>query len=137
MKQLPPLFEERPFWLQLVGAIVVPLVFGILTGLALGTQAVLFWIMAGPIAIIGGFLAGMEHPTADDGFVRGIIGGLVFGSFTLIGLEILNQEPETYLAEPQVGFVFATTILGALEGALGGHYRMRLERRQEAAVARG
>jgi hypothetical protein len=34
--KLPPLFEDRPFALQLLGAIVVPVIFGIITGFALG-----------------------------------------------------------------------------------------------------
>ena len=65
----------------------------------------------------------MEHRGGEEGFVRGALGGLVFGSFILLGLEILNTEPEAYLGEPQVGLVFVTTIVGAILGALGGAYR--------------
>ena len=67
---------------------MVPAVFGLLTGFALGWNEILYYAMAGPIAIGGGFLAGMEHRGADEGFVRGAIGGLVFGSFILLGNEI-------------------------------------------------
>jgi hypothetical protein len=55
------------------------------------------------------------------------MGGLVFGSFVLLGLEILNDEPEAYLGEPQVGLVFVTTIVGSILGALGAAYRVRRE----------
>jgi hypothetical protein len=126
--RLPPPLAERPFPLQVIGVIVVPLVFGLLTGFALGWSEILYYVMAGPLAILGGFLGGIEHRSTDEGFVRGAIGGLVFGSFILIGHEILNDEPKAHLPEPQVGLVFATTLIGAILGALGGHWRMRQER---------
>ena len=131
MKQLPPPFFERPFWLQLVGGIVVPAVFGILTGFALSVHAVLYYSLSGPIAILGGFLAGVEHQEPGEGFLRGAIGGLVFGSFILLGNEILNpDEPKVDLPDPQVGLVFVTTIGGAILGALGARFRNRQERRE-------
>jgi hypothetical protein len=132
---LPPPFDERPFWLQVVGGIVVPVVFGILTGFALGWNEILYYALAGPIAILGGFLGGVEHRGTDDGFVRGAIGGLVFGSFILIGHEIMNNEPKAHLPDPQGGLVFVTTLGGAILGALGGNWRMRRERRVERAAA--
>jgi hypothetical protein len=136
VKHLPPPFLERPFWLQLVGGIVVPAVFGILTGFALSVHAVLYYALSGPLAIAGGFLGGIEHRSADEGFVRGAVGGLIFGSFILLGNEILNpEETKAHLPEPQVGLVFATAFFGAILGALGGHWRMRQERRLERAEA--
>ena len=136
MKHLPPPFFERPFWLQLAGGIVVPVVFGLLTGFALSVNEILYYAMSGPLAILGGFLGGIEHRGADEGFVRGAMGGLLFGSFILLGNEILNPaEPKAHLPEPQAGLVFVTTLLGAILGALGGHWRMRQERRMERAEA--
>jgi hypothetical protein len=44
------------------------------------------------------------------------MGGLVYGSFILLGLEILNEEPEAYLGDPQAGLVLVTTIVGAIVG---------------------
>jgi hypothetical protein len=114
---LPPAFDDRSPVEQIVGAVVVTMVFGLLTGLALGWNEIVYYVMAGPIAIAGGFVGGMEHRSTDEGFVRGALGGLVFGSFVLLGLEILNNEPEAYLGEPQVGLVFVTTIAGSLLGA--------------------
>jgi hypothetical protein len=133
--KLPPLFEDRPFALQLIGGIVVPVVFGIITGLALGWNGVVYWVLVGPLAIIGGFLGGMEHDGADEGFVRGLLGGLVYGSFVLLGFEIVNTEAKAYLAHPQAGLVFATTPIGGVLGALGGAYRAKLEREQGASAA--
>ena len=53
----------------------------------------------------------------------------MFGSFTLLGLEILDTEPKAYLAEPQVGFAIATTVIGAVLGALRPRVPGELERR--------
>jgi len=127
--KLPQPFDERPFALQVAGGIVVPMVFGLITGFALGWNEIVYYILAVPLAIAGGFLGGIEHRAADDGLVRGAIGGLVFGSFVLIGLEIVNTEPKAYLGDPQAGLVFVTTLGGAILGALGGSWRGRQERR--------
>ena len=67
--------------------------------------------------------------------MRGLMGGLVFGSFILIGHEIMNNEPKAHLPEPQSGLVFATTLFGGILGALGAHWRKRQERRLEAEAA--
>jgi hypothetical protein len=124
---LPPAFEERGPVEQIVGAVVVTMAFGLVTGLALGWNEVVYYILVGPIALLGGFVGGMEHRGGEEGFLRGAAGGLVYGSFILLGLEILNTEPKAYLGEPQVGLVFVTTIVGAILGALGGSYRVRRE----------
>jgi hypothetical protein len=132
---LPPAFEDRNAIAQIVGAVVVTMVFGIITGLALGWNEIVYYILAGPIAITGGFVGGMEHRSTEEGVVRGAMGGLVFGSFVLLGLEILNTEPKAYLGKPQAGLVFVTTIAGSILGALGASYRARREREIGAASA--
>jgi hypothetical protein len=123
--KLPPPFDERPFWLQVVGGIVVPLVFGLLSGFALGWSEIVYYVMVGPLAIAGGFLGGAEHRSVDEGVVRGAIGGLVFGSFILIGHEIANNEPKAHLSDPQGGLVLATTLFGGILGGLGAYWRSR------------
>ena len=123
--KLPPLFDERPVWLQVAGGIVVPMVFGIVCGFVLGWSEIVYYVLAGPIAIVGGFLGGIEHKSTDDGAVRGLIGGLVFGSFILIGHEIANNAPKAHLPDPQGGLVFATTLGGAILGGLGAYWRSR------------
>ena len=57
--KLPPLFFERPVWLQITGGVVVPLVFGLLCGFVLGWSEILYYVLAGPIAIAGGFLGAL------------------------------------------------------------------------------
>ena len=71
--RLPPVFDELPFALQLIGLVVVPAVFGLLSGFALGWSEVVYLIMVGPIGIIGGFLGGIEHRGFEDGFIRAMV----------------------------------------------------------------
>jgi hypothetical protein len=125
---LPPAFEERSAVEQIVGVVVITMVFGVLTGFALGWNEIVYYVMVGPIALIGGFVGGMEHRSPDEGAVRGAMAGLVYGSFVLLGLEILDTKPEAYLGKPQSGLVFVTTIVGGIVGALGASYRVRRER---------
>jgi len=125
---LPPAFEDRSAVEQIIGVVVVTMVFGILTGFALGWNAVVYYILVGPVALAGGFFGGMEHRSADEGGVRGAMAGLVYGSFVLLGLEILDTDPEAYLGDPRSGLVFVTTIVGGIVGALGAAYRVRRER---------
>ena len=105
---LPPLFEDRPFVLQLIGVVIVPMIFGLFCGFALGWHEVLYLVLVGPIALLGGFLGGIEHSGWEDGFVRGLLGGLVFGSFILLGHKIAGTEPKADLPDPQVGLVILT-----------------------------
>jgi hypothetical protein len=127
-----PLFEDRPVAVQIVGGIVVPMLFGLVTGFALAWNEVAYLILVGPIGIVGGFLGGAEHRGADEGLVRGLTAGLVFSSFILLGLEIMNDEPTAEIPHPQVGLVFFITLVSGVLGALGGGYRARLERRSRA-----
>jgi hypothetical protein len=122
---LPPPFEQRPVSLQVVGGVLVPVVFGLIAGLAMGWNEVAYWLLVGPLAVLGGFLGGTEHRGLDEGLVRGAIGGLIFGSFILLGHEIANNEPKVHLPDPQSGLVFATTLIGAILGAAGGAYAAR------------
>jgi hypothetical protein len=134
---LPPAFEDRNAVQQIVGAVVVTMVFGLVTGFALGWNEIVYYVLVGPIALAGGFLGGMEHRGMDQGLVRGAMSGLVFGSFILLGLEILNEEPEAHLSEPHASLVFVTTFIGAILGALGGGYRVRRERQIGAPSVTG
>ena len=125
--KLPPVFDERPFALQLIGLVVDPAVFGLLSGFALGWSEVVYLIMVGPIGIIGGFLGGIEHRGFEDGFIRGLVGGLVFGSFILLGHKLAGTDAKADLPDPQVGLVVLTTVVGGVLGGRGGRYRARRE----------
>ncbi len=132
---LLPAFDDRNAVEQIIGAVLVPMIFGLVTGFALTWNEIAYYVLAGPIGIAGGFVGGTEHRGSDDGFVRGAVSGLVFGSFILLGLEIMNGKPKANLGNPQAGLVFVTTIAGAILGALGGGYRARRERQLGTTAA--
>jgi hypothetical protein len=117
-----PLFATRPPIAQLVGALVVPALFGAVCGVVLGSSATAYWALQG-VAAIGGVLGGMEHPSATEGADRGVLGGLVFGSFLLLAHAIDGRTAQASLGEwPAVLIAFAA-IAGGLLGALGGAIR--------------
>jgi hypothetical protein len=74
---LPPAFEDRSPVEQIIGAIVVTLIFGLVTGLALGWNEIVYYILVGPIALLGGIVGGIEHRGGEEGFLRGAVGGVV------------------------------------------------------------
>ncbi len=121
---LPPLLSSRPPAQQIVVANVVPAVYGLITGVLLGVSEPVYLVLS-LLGILGGYVAGLEHRTPGDGATRGVIGGLLFGSFILFGHEISGMEAEAHLPEPAILLVAITTIAGSLLGALGGRTRAR------------
>ena len=124
-----PLLLDRPFPAQVVLAVVLPALFGLLVGFFLGVSEVGYLILS-LLGILGGIGAGYDHLGADQGFVRGIMGGALFGIFILVGHSVFGQEAKADIPHPHVVLVVITTVLGALFGAWGGALRARGERRE-------
>jgi hypothetical protein len=131
-----PLLLDRPFAAQLVLAIVIPTVYGLITGLLLGVTSAGYGILS-ILGILGGLVAGYDHLGADEGFVRGICGGLLFGTFILVGHSIFGMEAKAKIPSTHGVLVGITTVLGGILGAIGGALRARHERKAggEAATA--
>ena len=125
---LPPLLSELPPPRRLVNRYVSPIAFGILAGLTLGASALLYWILQ-VVAAMGGFVAGMEHTSARDGALRGVVGGFLFGASIVIAHEISGAEAEVDIGDPAALLAIVTAVAGALLGALGGARRGVVERR--------
>ena len=128
-----PLLLTRPFGAQLVLAVIVPAVFGLLTGFVLGVSEIGYLVLS-LLGVLGGIGAGYDHDGADEGFVRGILGGLLFGVFILVGHSVFGQEAKAHIPQPHVFLVVITTVLGALFGAWGGSLRARGEKKRAAAA---
>lgn len=128
-----PLLLTRPFGTQLVLAVIVPALFGLLVGYLLGVSEAGYLVLS-LLGILGGIGAGYDHDGADEGFVRGIAGGLLFGVFILVGHSVFGQEAKAHIPQPHVILVVITTVLGALFGAWGGALRRRREQREGAAT---
>jgi hypothetical protein len=116
--------------MQIVVANVVPCLFGAVTGIFLGVHEVAYLALAGPIGILGGFFAGLEHRGAPEGAARGAVGGLQFGTFILLAHAISGLDAKADLPDPHIVLVALTTFFGAVLGFLGGLMRERRMRRE-------
>ena len=130
----PELLESHPPKLQLILAIVVPAVFGLITGIFLGVSEIVYLVLS-ILGIGGGFLAGKEHVGAEEGAVRGFTGGILFGTFILAADAITGMERQAHLPHPDVLLVVITTVAGIGLGALGGRSRAKTEHRPAEAPA--
>ena len=120
----PPLLLEQPRSIQVLLAVVLPALFGAVTGYFLGVSEGVYVVLS-ILGVLGGIGAGFDHLGAADGAKRGLIGGLLFGAFILFAHEIHGADAEAQLPEPAILLVVITTVLGVLFGALGGWLRER------------
>jgi hypothetical protein len=120
----PELFSHRSPNAQLVLAVVVPSLFGLVAGFVLGVSEIGYLVLA-LLGIAGGYFAGLEHRYVEEGLLRGVAGGLLFGTFILVGHEISGMEPKAELPHPHILLVVITTTFGVLLGALGARRRGR------------
>jgi hypothetical protein len=117
-----PTFSSRSRVAQLTGALIVPAVFGAVCGVLLGVSAPAYWALQG-VGAIGGVLGGMEHESAAEGADRGVLGGLVFGSFLLLAHAIAGTHAQASLGHWPGVLIVIAGIAGGLLGALGGSIR--------------
>ncbi len=124
----PDLLESHPPRLQVILAIVVPAVFGVIVGVLLGISEVVY-VLGTLLGIPGAYMAGKEHVGAEEGALRGFAGGILFGTFILAAHAITGMERKAHLPEPEIVLVLITTVVGVALGALGGRARARHEDR--------
>jgi hypothetical protein len=133
--RLPPLLEEHPRWLQVLLVVVLPAVYGAITGYFLGVSEGAYLVLS-ILGIVGGIGAGFDHVGAAAGAKRGVIAGSVFGAAILIAHEIHGKEAKADLPDPAILLVVLTTVLAIGFAALGGWLRGRVNA-QGAAAADG
>jgi hypothetical protein len=129
--RFPPLLVEQPRILQVLLAIVLPAVYGAVTGYFLGVSEVTYLVLS-VLGVLGGIGAGFDHIGAAAGAKRGLVAGLIFGGSILIAHEIHGADAEAHLPEPAILLVVITTGLGVAFAALGGWLRERATRTVEA-----
>jgi hypothetical protein len=130
--RLPPLLLEQSRFVQVLLAVVLPAVYGAITGYFLGVSEATYLVLS-VLGVLGGIGAGFDHVGAATGAKRGLIAGSIFGVAILIAHEIHGAEAKADLPEPAILLVVITTVLGVAFAALGGWLRERAMR-PEAAV---
>ena len=130
----PDLLDSHSPETQMIIAIVVPSVFGIVTGVFLGISEVIYLLLS-VLGIAGGYMAGKEHVGAREGALRGFTGGILFGTFILAAHAMTGLERKANLPEPEILLVVITTVFGIGLGALGGRSREKSESRAAPAPA--
>jgi hypothetical protein len=132
--RLPPLLSEWPRSVQVLLAIVLPILYGAATGYFLGVSEVTYLVLS-ILGILGGIGAGFDHVGPAAGARRGALAGFLFGGAILIAHEIHGAEAEATLPDPAILLVAITTVLATGFAAFGGWLRERAARR--ADVTRG
>jgi len=130
----PVLLSDRSDGQGLVVAMVLPILFGVLTGWVLGESEGGYTALA-LLGILGGFFAGLEHDYPIDGVYRGMLGGLLFGSSILITNGLIDKAPKADLPDPEVLLIAITAGAGTILGWLGARSRAKRERRSAATDA--
>jgi hypothetical protein len=115
----PKLFRDRSRPVQIILGGVVPLLFGAVVGVVLGTSSGGYWGLIA-LAVIGGFLAGFEHQDGWGGADRGLVGGALFGLGLLVAHAIAGTHAKASLGSFPPLLVVIDAIVGMLIGAAGG-----------------
>src|SRR5438270_10769115 len=125
---MQPLLRTRPIGGQSLLAGLVPALFGALCGWLRGVNKIAYSVCAGGRAVVGGFLAGLDHDGGREGALRGLVGGAIFGGFILILHEATGKAPKVKLPHPAIGLLVVTILGGVILGAMGGRTRPAIEK---------
>jgi hypothetical protein len=128
VRRLPPLFSALPRPAQAFVAVILPVLYGGLTGYFLGENEAVYLVLS-VIGIVGGIGAGFDHVGARVGALRGIVAGSLFGGSILLVYELRGEPAKAELPEPAILLIALTTVLAACFAALGGWMRERAIRR--------
>jgi hypothetical protein len=130
----PTLLHERPENVQVWLAVIVPLVFGAIVGVVLGTSASLYWILLA-VAALGALLSGLEHDQVKEAAGRGAVAGAMFGLGILAAHQLAGTDAKVSLGSFPPLLIVIDAIAGALLAALGCWLVAR--RRQRPGTAAG
>lgn len=130
--RLPPLLSEHPRPVQLLLAVVIPALYGAVTGYFLGVSEATYLVLS-LIGVLGGVGAGLDHMGAGAGARRGLLAGSLFGAAILLAHEVHGAEAKADLPEPAILLVVITTVLAVGFAAFGGWLRRRMVERGQAS----
>ena len=127
------LLKDRTNVEEAIIVVVIPLLFGAVTGWVLGISEPIYLVLS-LLGILGGLGAGLEHEYGLEGFYRGLLGGLLFGLGILLANGIIDKEPKAHLPDPEVLLIVITGGFGAALGALGGRLRDKRIKKERSAA---
>src|SRR3954468_17423632 len=127
--EAPPYLLDREPGAQIAVAVGGPVVAGVIAGIVLGINGTAYTILT-LVLVIGGIAGGYEHPSADEGSVRGLCSGLVFGACIVATSAVSGMAPDAKLPHPPGFLPVVTGIITMFLGALGGWLRGRHEAKQ-------
>lgn len=121
----PTLFRERAENTQVWLAVIVPLLFGAVVGIVLGTSATVYWTLLA-VASLAALLSGLEHDNVKEAAGRGAIAGAMFGLGILAAHQLAGTDAKVSLGNFPPALIVIDAIAGALLASLG----CRLSRRR-------
>lgn len=130
----PTLLRDRPENTQVVLAVVVPLVFGAVVGIFLGTSATVYWILLA-VASLGALLSGLEHPEVKEAAGRGAVAGAMFGLGILAAHQLAGTDAKVSLGSFPPALILIDAIAGALLASLGCWLASRRRRAKPGATS--
>lgn len=109
---------------------LIPVIYGIVCGWLLGVNKTAYLIVT-LLAIVGGYVGGLEHDGAREGALRGVVAGALFGAAIVLTEQAIGKQPTTKIPSPAIILVGITAVFGVVLGALGGARRARREKEGE------
>ena len=125
----PTLLRERSENTQVWLAVIVPLVFGAVVGVVLGTSASLYWILLA-VAALGALLSGLEHDQVKEAAARGAVAGAMFGLGILAAHQLAGSDAKVSLGSLPAALIVIDAVAGALLASLGCWAFRRTRRRR-------
>jgi hypothetical protein len=122
----PVYLLDRPLVLRVVLVVLVPGIFGLITGFFLGESKTVYIVLQ-VLAAIGGYVAGFEHRSGREAAIRGFIGGAFFGGGILLMHELTGDVAKVKLPEPAVILMVFTAGIGAILASFGAAARATRE----------
>jgi hypothetical protein len=123
---MPVLLRSRGIPLQVVLAGVVPALVGAVAGWLLGVDETAYLVLS-LVALLGAYVAGLEHRGGREGAIRGLVAGAIFGAALLAVHHATGDAPKAKLPHPELVVVAIAAGVSTIAAALGGRRRARHE----------
>ena len=130
----PPLLRDRGLPARIAFAVLLPIGFGALCGLAFDVSVIGFNVLSA-LGIPGGVGGGYEHPTWRGGFVRGLSGGVLYSAGLVLAPALRAASPIASLPMPLLAVAAISPVMGTLLGVFGGWLRGRRDGKSAALTA--